>query len=87
MNSMCATADVGDDGDVRRGNFRQRGDLARMIHPDLPNRDFILRRRVQNRVRQTDMIVEISFRLRDAKARDRARPRQNPSCSSCRCCR
>ena len=35
-------ADVGDDGDIRRGELRQRRDFARMIHPDLPDADFVV---------------------------------------------
>ena len=36
-------ADVRDDRDIRRGEFRQRGDLARMIHPDFPDGDLVAR--------------------------------------------
>ena len=80
-------ADVRDDGDVGRSDFREGRDLARMIHAQFPDRDFVLGIALQNRARQADVIVEIAFRFRDAKTSRRAPPRQNLSCSSCRCCR
>ena len=87
MNSMCATPMFVMMADVRRGDLRERRDLARMIHPDLPDGDFVLGRCLQHRPRQADVIVEIAFRFRDAKTPRRAPPRQNLLCSSCRCCR
>ena len=60
-------ADVGNDGDVRRREFRQSGDLARMIHPDFPDGDFVFRVCRQHGAGQADVIVEIAFRLGDAK--------------------
>ena len=38
-----------------------------MIHADLPNGDFILRRRFQNCSGEADMVVEISFCFCDSK--------------------
>ena len=35
--------------------------FARMIHPDFPDSDFILRCRRQHRLRKTDVIVESSL--------------------------
>ena len=67
MNSICAIADVCDDGRIGRGDLRQRRDFAGMIHADLPNRDFVLRSCLQNRPRKTDVIVEIAFGLGDAE--------------------
>ena len=43
-----------------------------MIHPDFPNGHFVLGSRFQNRARQANMIIEITFRLSDAKF-----PREN----------
>ena len=62
-------ADVRDDGGIRRGDFRERGDFAGMIHADFPNGDLIFRRRFQHGARKTDVIVEVAFRFRDAKIR------------------
>ncbi len=60
-------ADVRDDGHVGRGDFREHRDLARVIHPQFPDRDFVLGVALQNRARQADVIVEIAFRFRDVK--------------------
>ena len=60
--------DVRDDPGVRRGDLREGGDLPGMIHPDFPNRDLVLGTGRQNGLRKSDVIVEIAFRLRDAKS-------------------
>src|ERR1700736_6065285 len=38
-----------------------------MIHPDLPDRDFVVRCRLQNGARQSDMVIKVPLRLGDAK--------------------
>ncbi len=52
---------------IRRGDSRERGDFTGMIHADLPNSDFILRRRLQNGARKADVIVEVALSFGDAK--------------------
>ena len=61
--------DVGDDSDIGRSDFGERSNLARMIHSQFPNADLVLRCRLQNRPRKTDVIVEIPFCFRDPEAR------------------
>ena len=60
--------DVGNDGGVGRGDARQRSDLARMIHPELPNRELIVAICFQHGAGQTDVIVEIALRFRHPKS-------------------
>ena len=60
-------ADVRDDRRVGSGNAGQGRDFAGMIHANFPNSHFILGSRFQNGTRQTNVIVEIAFRLGDAK--------------------
>ena len=60
-------ADVGDDSDIRLRQARERRDLARVIHADLPDADLVARRRLEYRLRQSDVIVEIALRFCDAK--------------------
>ena len=56
--------DVGNDCGVGRGDACQRSDLARMIHPELPNRKLIVAICFQHGTGQTDVIVEIALRFR-----------------------
>ena len=60
-------ADVGDDAEIRRGQGGEGGDLAGVIHSQLPNCDFVSRSRLEHRPRQPDVIVEIAFGFRDTK--------------------
>ena len=60
-------ANVSDDGGIRRRNFREWRDFARMVHPNFPDRDFIPRCGFQNCAWQSDVIVEVALRFRDAK--------------------
>ena len=62
-----SNADVGDNGGVGRGNFRQWGDFAGVIHSNFPDRDFIVRSRLQNGARQPDMVIEVALRFGDAE--------------------
>ena len=50
----------GDDGDLRPRESRKRGNLATMIHSNLPDSNLILEIRSQDRERQSDLVVEIS---------------------------
>ena len=61
-------ADVGDDGDIRLRQVREPRDLARMIHPDLPDADLIACRRLEHRLWQSDVVIEIAFRFCHPKA-------------------
>ena len=61
-------ADVGDDRDVRLRELRKRRDFAGMIHPDFPDRDFVLAARFEHGAREADVIVEIAFGFGDAIA-------------------
>ena len=61
-------ADVGDDGDIGLRQVREWRDLAGMIHADLPDPDLVACRRLEHRLRQSDVIVEIALRFCDAKA-------------------
>ncbi len=60
-------ADVGDDRDIRMRQLRERGDLARMIHSDLPNADLVAGGGLEHGLRQTDVVVEIAFGFGDPK--------------------
>jgi hypothetical protein len=61
-------ADVCNDRRIRRGDLRERCDFAGMIHPDLPDGNFILGSRFQNCAWQAYVIVEIPFGLGDPKS-------------------
>ena len=61
------STNVGNDGGVGRSQLRQYRDLARMIHSDLPNSNFILGGRLQHCPRKADMIVEITLRFCNVK--------------------
>ena len=61
-------ADVRDDRRIGRGDLRERCDFAGMIHPDLPDGNFILGSRFQNCAWQAYVIVEIPFGLGDPKS-------------------
>jgi hypothetical protein len=60
-------SDVGDDGDIRLRQAREGRDLAGMIHADLPDADLVPCPRLEHRLRQSHVIVEIAFRFCDAK--------------------
>src|SRR5205823_3622322 len=51
-----------------RSDLRERCDFAGMIHPDLPDGNFILGSRFQNSAWQAYVIVEIPFGLGDPKS-------------------
>ena len=59
--------DVRDDGRIRLRDFRQRRNFTRVIHANLPDSDFVPRRCLQDRSGQPNVIIEISFRLRNSK--------------------
>ena len=56
-------ADVGHHAHVGRGNSRQGGDLARMIHAHLDHRKLMLRLQTQQLQRKPPVVVQISQRL------------------------
>jgi hypothetical protein len=58
---------VSNDGYIRRCEFRQGGDLARMIHSDFPNGDLVFRICRQHGLGQANVVVEIAFRFGDAE--------------------
>ena len=60
-------ADIGDNGCIRRGDLRQRRNLARMVHADFPDPNFVVRSRFQHRAGQPDVIIKVAFRFRDAE--------------------
>ena len=62
-----SNTDVGDDGGIRRCDLRQRRDFAGMIHPDFPDRDFVVGRRFQNSAGQSNMVIEVALCFGDAK--------------------
>ena len=52
--------DIGDHGDVRRGDLREAPDLPEVVHAHLEDHDLVLCREAEDRHRQSDIIVEIS---------------------------
>ena len=69
-------ADVGNDGGVRRGHSARARNLSRMIHPNFPDGDFVVRIRLQHGARQSDVIVEIAFGFRDSETLPKDRGRE-----------
>ncbi len=56
-------AHVGDHAPVGRGNQRQRGDLAGVVHAHLDHRDLVLRLQAQQLQRQAEAVVQIALGL------------------------
>ena len=60
-------AHVGDHAPVGRGDARQGGDLAGVIHAHLDDGDFVLRREAQQLQGQAEAVVEIALGLEDVE--------------------
>ena len=54
-------ADIGDDADARLGQTAQARDLAEIVHAHLEHDALDLRRQLQQRQRQADLVVQIAF--------------------------
>ena len=66
-------ADVGPDADVRLGDADERADFARVIHPELDDRHVRPVPQLQQRQRQTDVVVQVApCSGRPDSARDRS---------------
>ncbi len=57
------SADVGDDAPVGRGDARQRGDFAGVVHAHFDDRDFVLGHEAQQLQRQAEAVIQIALRL------------------------
>ncbi len=60
-------ADVGDDAPVGRGDARQCGNLARVVHAHLDHGDFMLRHQAQQLQGQAEVVVQVTLGFEDAK--------------------
>ena len=60
-------ADVGDDAPVGRGDARQRGNFAGVVHAHFDHGEFVLRLEAQQLQRQAEGVVQIALRLEDVE--------------------
>ena len=56
-------ADIGNDRKVGPGEPRERGDLSRVVHADLPNCGVVRDGRRKNRKGETNVIIEVALRF------------------------
>ena len=60
-------ADVGDHAPVGRGDARQRGNLAGVIHAHLDHGEFVLRHEAQQLQGQAEIVIQIALGFEDAE--------------------